>query len=123
MKKVLAAGHGDEGDLYWPANYLAKRCDPSGLKWLSTRQGRPEGCMQFSSTVALFGKCHYRPAIPYLIANSLDDACLNIVDAAEMDLRAMYPHSPTDFRSIETMRKYYCRRALRDGFKLDCSSE
>jgi hypothetical protein len=123
MKKVLAAGQGDEDDLYWPANYLAKRCDPDGLKWLSTREGRPEGCLIWTPTVALFGKCHYRPAIPYLIANSLDDACLNIVDAAETDLRAIYPHSPTDFRSIEEMRKYYCSRALLDSFKVDCGSE
>ncbi len=123
MKEVLAAGRGDEDSLYWPANYLAKRCDPDGLKWLSMRVGRPEGCIIWAPTVALFGKCHYRPAVPYLFANSLHDACLNIVEAAERDLRAIYPHSPTDFRSIGIMRKYYCNRAQLDGFNVDCSSE
>ncbi len=123
MKKVLAAGKGDEDTLYWPADYLAKGCDSAALKWLSSRHGRPEGCILWAPTVARFGKCRYRPAIPYLVENSLDDACLNIVDAAEEDLRAMYPHSPKDFSSIEAMRKYYCGRALQEGLKVNCSAK
>ncbi|MFZ0304584.1 MAG: hypothetical protein WAL75_17970 [Terracidiphilus sp.] len=123
MKKVVATGKGDEDALYWPADYLAKRCDSDALKWLSARNGRPEGCILWAPTVARFGKCRYRQAIPYLVDNSLDDACLNIVDAAEDDLRAMYPHSPREFSSIEAMRKYYCARALQEGFKADCSAK
>jgi hypothetical protein len=122
MKKVLAAGKGDEDDLYWPADYLAKKCDSDALNWLSSRKGRPEGCILWAPTVALFGKCRYRPAIPYLISNSLGDACLNIVDAAEIDLRTMYPHSPKEFKGIEAMQKYYCARARQDGLRVDCDS-
>ncbi len=36
MKRVLSVGRGDDDDLYWPADYLAKRCDSGALKWLSS---------------------------------------------------------------------------------------
>jgi hypothetical protein len=123
MKKVLASGRDDEDALYWPADYLAKRCDSDALNWLSSRRGRPEGCLLWAPTVTLFGKCHYRPAIPYLIRYSLNDACLNIVDAGEVDLRAMYPHSPREFNSIEDMQKYYCGCAKNEGYSVDCKSK
>jgi hypothetical protein len=123
MKKVLAAGQGDEDALYWPANYLAKRCDTDGLKWLSMRHGRPEGCIIWAPTVALFGKCHYRPSIPYLVDYSIHDACLNIDDAAVEDLQVMYPNSPKAFDSLEEMQTYFCSRAKQEGFKVDCESK
>jgi len=41
MRRVLAEGKGDESDLYWPANFLAKQCDAAGLAWLSSRVGPP----------------------------------------------------------------------------------
>lgn len=123
MQKVLAAKNGDEDALYWPASYLAKRCDPDGLKWLGTRIGRPEGCIIFAPTVRYFGKCRYRPAIPYLIENFLDDACLNIVDAAANDLSKLYPDSPKSFDSLKEVQKYYCGRAQQEGFKVDCRAE
>jgi len=123
MQKILSAGNGDDDELYWPANYLAKRCDPEGLKWLSMLRDRPEGCLQWAPTVALFGKCHYRPATPYLVNYSLHDACLNIVDAAEIDLRAMYPNSPKEFSSIEDMQKYFCARTRKAGFQVRCGSK
>jgi hypothetical protein len=120
MQKVLAERRKDGEDLYWPANYLGKKCDPDGLKWLSGRQDRSQNCMQFATTVALFGKCHYRPAIPYLVTYSLNDACLNIVGEADTDLRVMFPDSPKEFNSIESMQKYYCGRAKQEGFKVHC---
>jgi hypothetical protein len=123
MRKVLAESKGEDEDLYWPANYLAKRCAPDGLKWLSSKPQRSQGCMQFATTIPLFGKCRYRPAIPYLISSSLGDACLNIVDAAEVDLRTMYPHSPKEFDSIADMQKYYCARARKEGFDVQCRSK
>lgn len=123
MKKVLAAGKGDEDTLYWPADYLAKRCDSDALRWLSSRHGRPEGCLLWAPTVARFGKCLYRPAIPYLVENSLDDACLNIVGAAVDDLHAMYPHSPKSFDGIGNMRKYFCDRAKQEDLKVDCDAK
>lgn len=123
MQRVLSEGKGEDDELYWPANYLAKQCYANGLKWLSFRPQRSQGCLQFATTIPLFGKCLYRPAIPYLINVSLHDACLNVVDAAETDLRAMYPHSPKEFSSIEEMQKYYCTRARKEGFQVHCSSK
>ena len=123
MKKVLAAGKGDDDYLYWPADYLAGRCNPDALKWLSTRNGRPEGCIVFTGTVRAFGKCSYRQSIPYLINNSLQDACLNIVDDAEFSLEKFYPNHPAEFKSLDAEQKYYCSRALKEGFKVDCSTK
>jgi hypothetical protein len=123
MRQVLAEKKGDDETLYWPANYLAKQCDTDALRWLSTRKGRSQSCMQFTPTVALFGKCLYRPAIPYLITYSLNDACLNIVEEAEIDLRAMYPHSPKEFNSIDEMQKYFCDRAKQEGIQVHCVSK
>jgi hypothetical protein len=120
MRRVLAKGDGDDDELYWPANYLAKQCDPDGLKWISDRPQRMQGCIQFQTSIPLFGKCRYRPAIPYLINSSLDDACINIVDAAATDLAKMYPHSPKEFDSIKDIQQYYCSRAKQEGLKLTC---
>ena len=123
MRRILAEGKGDEFDLYWPANYLAKQCDPDALRWLSTRKERSQSCMQYATTVQLFGKCSYRPAIPYLITYSLNDACLNIVGEAETDLRTMYRDSPKEFKTIDEMQSYYCRRAKQEDFKVHCDSK
>ena len=123
MEKVLDSQDGDEGFLFWPADYLAKQCNSKGLSWLSTRQGRPESCMVFSSTVPLFGKCRYRPAIPYLVEHSIGDACLNIVDAAVTDLRKLFPGSPKIFNNIEDMQSYFCSRAKKEGYKVVCDSK
>jgi len=38
MQRVVRERIYDGEDLYWPANYLAKKCDPIGLNWL--RNGR-----------------------------------------------------------------------------------
>lgn len=121
MKKVLAAGNRGEDALYWPADYLAKKCDPDGLKWLSTRNDRPEGCIVFTGAVKVFGKCHYRPGIPYLVNNSLQDASLNIVDDAEESLEKLYPDHPAKFDTLEAVQRYYCGRALKEGYRVDCS--
>jgi hypothetical protein len=122
MRKVLAEKKGDDEFLYWPANYLAKLCDPDALQWLSSRKGRSEGCLQFAGTISVFGRCKYRPAVPYLIKYSMNDACLNIVDDAETDLRSLYPHSPKEFKSIEEMQQYFCGRAKQEGFKIHCAA-
>ena len=120
MRRVFHKQSGLDDELYWPANYLAKQCDSDALYWLSTRKKRSQSCMQYASTIELFGRCRYRKAIPYLINYSLGDACLNIVGAGEEDLRSMFPHSPKEFESIEKMRSYYCERAKQEGFKITC---
>lgn len=123
MRRVLAVGQGDEDTLYWPADYLAMNCDADGLKWLRKRHGRPEGCIIWAPTVALFGKCNYRQAIPYLVDNSIRDACLDIVDEGVKDLQHFFPHSPKEFNGMEEMQDYFCARAKREGLHVDCDSK
>jgi hypothetical protein len=123
MQKVLIERKKDGEDFYWPANYLAKKCDPLGLKELSTGNHRNQGCIQYQTTVKLFGMCKYRPAIPYLVESAIYDFCGNITDEAIIDLQALYPHSPKDFNKLEDAQKYYCGRAKADGLKVDCDSK
>jgi hypothetical protein len=120
MRRVLTENKAEAEELYWPAFYLAKRCDPDGLRWLSSRNGRDLGCIQFTGTVKVFGKCNYRPAIPYLVENSMHDACLNIVGDAEESLEMLYPNHPKHFLSLTTEQNYYCSRAIKEGFKVIC---
>ena len=120
MRKVLDAGKGDEDFIYWPAKYLAKRCDTEALAWFSTRNQRSQSCMEYPSAIELIGKCRYRPAIPYLLHYSLHDACLNIDDAAVDDLHKLYPGGPKSFESLDSARSYYCKKATQEGFKIEC---
>lgn len=115
FKQLVAKKYNDGEDLYYPLNYLAKRCDSQALRVLSGNgkggyKGYP-GCQQWATTVELFGNCNYRPAIPYLI-DSVDAACLNIGLAAIDDLKEMYPDSP-DFKGygLEQIQQYFRKRA------------
>ena len=120
MKKVVAKHMQDDEDLYWPLKYLEEQCDPVALKAFST--GSMEvGCIQYISVVAMFGKCQYRPAIPYLVNSALNDVCGNIIAAAQESLYSMFPGSPKRFSSLEKMQSYYCKRAKQDGFKVHCN--
>jgi hypothetical protein len=128
MRAVLKAGccikgEGvDEGEFYWVVNYLAKKGDPAALKELDTGKYY-YNCLQYAPSVELFGKWKYRPAIPYLVDTALNAACLNIVDAAEHSLQALYPDAPRDFKELSEMQRYYCDRARRDGFDVKCIKE
>ena len=123
MKRVFTDAAEDGDDLYWPTNYLAKKCDPAALKQLSTGRYRGQGCMQYETSVKLFGKCKYRPAIPYLAETAVHDACLNIVVAADRSLHAMYRDAPKDFDKLEKMQTYFCSRAHEEGFSVHCNSK
>ena len=123
MRRVLVENRNEASELYWPAKYLAKMCDPEGLKWLSSRKGRDQGCIQFTGTVNIFGKCSYRPAVPYLIENSMHDACLNIVSDAEESLERLYPDHPNQFQTLAAEQEYYCERAKKEGFDVNCDSK
>jgi hypothetical protein len=101
-------------------NYLAKVGDSEALKELSTGRYRNQGCLQYQTSVALFGKWKYRPAIPYLVETAAYDFCGNITDAAEESLRVLYPDSPKHFDSLEGMRHYFCGRARKEGFLVNC---
>jgi hypothetical protein len=123
MRRVLSERPEDGEDLYWPVNYLAKIGDSSALKELGTGRYRNQGCMQYQTSVALFGKWKYRPAIPYLVETAQYDFCGNIIDAAEESLRALYPHSPSYFDKLEDMQRYFCARAQKEGFQVHCEAK
>jgi hypothetical protein len=123
MQRVLIERKKDGEDFYWPANYLAKKCDLAGLSELSKGRHRNQGCMQYQSTVRQFGQCRYRPAIPYLVGNAVFDFCGNITDAALDDLHNLYPDSPKDWKYLEDAQKYYCRRARQEGFHVTCETK
>jgi hypothetical protein len=122
MRRILVERVEDGEDRYWPVNYLAKKCELAALKKLSSGRYRNQSCLQYATSVELFGKCKYRPAVPYLIKAATHDACLNIVAAAEDSLQALYTDHPRDFNTLEDMQQYYCTRALQEGFKLRCGS-
>ncbi len=123
MRKAFAAKRGGEEELFWAADYLAPKCDADVLSWLSTRKGRLASCLFYPSITAAFGKCDYRPAIPYIVDYSIRDACLNIDDEGVKDLQHFFPHSRKSFDSMEDMQKYYCARAKREGFEVACDSK
>jgi hypothetical protein len=123
MQKVLIERKKDGEDFYWPANYLAKKCDPIGLKELSSGRHRNQGSLQYETTLVLFGKCQYRPAIPYLAGVALYDFSFNVVGAAEESLESLYPDHPKKFDTLEEEQKYYCGRAKKEGFRVVCKSK
>jgi hypothetical protein len=123
METVLEERKLDSESLFWAADYLAENCNAKGLSWLSSRKGRDLGCIQFAGTVKVFGKCLYRPSIPYLVRYSLRDACLNVVGDAEESLEKLYPDHLKKFVTLESEQQYYCSRALQEGFHIDCDSE
>jgi hypothetical protein len=120
MQQVLRERKVDGEELYWPANYLAKKCDPLGLRWLRTGRGRDQGGLQYATTLELFGKCHYRPAIPMLVDEALSDFSGNVAAGASDSLDSLYPDHPVNLDSLEEVQKYYCGRARREGFRVRC---
>lgn len=120
MKRVVSERIKDGEDRYWPIQYLAERCDENALKELSTGRYRNQGSMQYQGSVELFGKCKYRPAIPYLVDVALNDFSFNVVFAGEDSLHVLYPNAPKDFNKLEEMRHYFCSRAKQEGFKVSC---
>lgn len=123
MKRVFAARLSDGENQYYPINYLAKRCDVSALKQLSSGRFRNEGSLQYETSVELFGKCSYRPAIPYLVETAIHDMSFNIIIAAQNSLHRLYPDSPADFKELGQMQQYFCDRAHLEGFKVKCGAD
>ena len=120
MRRVMRERRSDGEDLYWPANYLAKKCDSLGLTWLHTGRGRNQGGLQYETTLELFGKCGYRPAIPHLV-DELDDFSGNVIEGAEDSLDRLYPDHPRNMNWLPEIQTYYCKRAKQEGFKVHCS--
>jgi len=123
MRKVFPERAKYSRDPYWIVNYLAKKGDVAALKELSTGRYRNQGCLQYQTSVALFGKWKYRPAIPYLVTSAVYDVCLNITGAAEESLRALYPESPERFDNLQDFQRFFCERAEADGFSVQFSHE
>lgn len=116
--KHLIAEKYDDGEYpYYPLNYLAKRCNKHAL-WVlrgggeGGYKGRPY-CLQWATTVELFGKCEYRPAVPMLI-NSLNYACMNVGAAADDSLHKLFPDSP-EFNTIKATVEYFQHRAAAES--------
>ncbi len=120
MREVLAKHLDDGEDLYWPVNYLSKKCEHAALAKLKSGRYRNQGSLQYQESVALFGKCAYRPAIPYLVDSALYDVSLNVVDAADSSLRRLFPGTPKEFDSLEQEQNYFCARAKRLGVQVHC---
>jgi hypothetical protein len=120
MRRIVAEKIEDGEDDYFPVNYLAKQCDPQALEKLSTGVYRDQGSLQYQTSVELFGKCKFHPAIPYLVGTALHDMSFNIVAAAEDSLHKLYPDAPKNFRQLADMQKYFCDRAHQEGFKVKC---
>jgi hypothetical protein len=122
MRKIRAYQMDDGENLYYPINYLAKKCDADALKEIASGRFRSQGSLQYQTSIELFGKCGYKPAIPYLVDTALQDMSLNVVVAAEHSLRRLFPGSPKEFKSGEAMQEYYCNRAVQEGFKVACKA-
>jgi len=123
MRRILSERMSRKDDHYWAVNYLAKKCDENALKILSSGRYRYLGSLQYQTSVELFGKCQYRPAIPYLVGTAVYDFSLNIVIAADHSLHALYPDGPKNFDRLEEMQHYFCGRAKQEGFRVKCSTE
>lgn len=129
MRTVFVRRLDDGENLYWPAMYLAKSCSKDALRYLdpgvrskSIADGFSVSSSQFSETVKIFGRCHYRPTIPYLVTIGLHAASLNMVDASATSLEKFYPNKQ-NFASLSEIQQYYCARANADGFKLKCTDD
>ena len=120
MQKVVSQRMKNGEDRYWPVNYLAKKCDQTALQELSSGKYRNQGSLQYQTSVELFGKCKYRPAIPYLVDAALYDFSLNIVGAAADSLQALYPDAPQSFATLEDTQQYFCQRAREEHLKVGC---
>ncbi len=110
----------DNGDVFFPLDYLARHCDQRALARLNRRvnfdKSFPMGCIYFAPTVAAFGRCNYRAAAPDLVL-ALNAACVNIIDAAEEGLHKFFPHACKQAHSIEEQQGCYAKLIQDDSDK------
>ena len=95
---------------YYAANYLAKRGDRQALAVLSSNAGQYGiSSAQWATTVRLFGKYKFMPAVPYLI-DSLDAASMNVGAAAMESLLDIFPGpNPPEIGSV-AWQEYFTGR-------------
>jgi len=98
---------------YYAAQYLAQRGDRRALSIMNQNYFKyPVSSAAWASTVQLFGKYRYRPAISHLI-ESIDAASVNVAAAAVESLQLLFPGSPSEFKSVAEAKKYFRERARR----------
>ncbi len=95
---------------YYAAQYLAQRGDRRALSIMSQNYFKyPVSSAAWASTVRLFGKYQYRPAISHLI-ESIDAASVNVAASAVESLQLLFPGSPSEFKSAAEAKKYFRER-------------
>lgn len=98
---------------YYAAQYLAQRGDRRALSIMNQNYFKyPVSSAAWASTVQLFGKYRYRPAISHLI-ESIDAASVNVAAAAVESLQLLFPGSPSEFKSAAEAKKYFRERVGR----------
>ena len=106
----------DDGDTFFPLDYLAGLCDERALARLNRhvnfKRKYPMNCMYWSGTLRSFGNCNYRASAPNLV-RSLDAVCLNITGAAEEGLQKFFPGACQHMKSTEEEQRCY-RKLLKD---------
>jgi hypothetical protein len=96
---------------YYALQYLGSRGDRRALEILNKNYFKyPVSSLQWSFTVALFGKYRFRPAVENLI-ESLNAASLNLAGAALESLQMIFPGSPPEFGSPIEAQRYFRARA------------
>jgi hypothetical protein len=123
LRQVVTRQMDDGEGLYYPLNNIAKHCEETGLRALATGRYRDQGSSQYETSLRLFGRCTYRPAIPYLVDTALFDASLNVIDGAEDSLRKLYPQAPTNFPDLASMRRYFCAQAKAERIRVSCTAK
>lgn len=97
----------DEEIAYYALNYQVKLCDQRALARMTAPPYHVRAaCEQWATTVALVGQCRYTLGGSFLLA-SLDHACLNVIQAAETSLRALYPEAPASFESLVDEKAFF----------------
>ncbi|NMO19722.1 hypothetical protein HPC49_35290 [Pyxidicoccus fallax] len=108
MKKL--SSDPDDEVAYYALNYRVKQCDREALAKLVAPPYRVRAaCEPWATTVSSVGQCRYVPGGRFLL-DSLDHACLNVVQAAETGLRALYPDAPARFDSPQEQKAYFRER-------------
>jgi hypothetical protein len=118
MRAAIDSNKLVDEDLYYANDYLGQRCDVRALRFLSgsgtTKYFQLAACPEWSRTVSHFGRCHFRPAAPFLV-NSLGSQCLDIGNAAANSLAALFPDAPKKFATRQALEEYFSKRVAEEA--------
>ncbi len=100
----------EDDEAFYIASYLAKLGDSAALAVLNNHFYQYGiSSLEWSYSMALFGKFGYRPAIPHLV-EALNSASMNVIDASFDSLSQLYPDAPTHFDSLSEAQTYFANR-------------